>query len=66
MMGLTPVPIYDRFQSLDIFEKSPVLLKIGDRIKFVRIDDDNEFDHIRQQVLECSYKYTIKEESFSI
>jgi len=66
MMGLTPVPIYDRFQSLDIFEKSPVLLKIGDRIKFVRIDDDDEFDYIRQQVLECSYKYKIKEESFSI
>jgi KipI family sensor histidine kinase inhibitor len=66
MMGLTPVPIYDRFQSLDIFEKSPVLLKIGDRIKFVRINDDDEFDYIRQQVLECSYKYHIKEESFSI
>ena len=66
MMGLTPVPIYDRFQSLDIFEKSPVLLKIGDRIKFVRIDDDDEFDYIRQQVLECSYKYHIKEESFSL
>jgi KipI family sensor histidine kinase inhibitor len=66
MMGLTPVPIYDRFQSLDIFEKSPVLLKIGDRIKFVRIDDDDEFDHIRQQVVECSYKYNIKEESFSL
>ncbi len=66
MMGLTPVPIYDRFQSLDVFEKSPVLLKIGDRVKFVRIDDDDEFDYIRQQVLECSYKYKIKEESFSI
>ena len=66
MMGLTPVPIYDRFQSLDIFEESPVLLRIGDRIKFVRIDDNDEFDHIRQQVLECSYKYNIKEESFSL
>jgi len=54
MMGLTPVPIYDRFQSLGIFEQSPVLRKIGDRIKFVRIDDDDEFDHIRQQVVECS------------
>ena len=66
MMGLTPVPIYDRFQSLDIFEKSPVLLRIGDRIRFVRIGDDDEFDLIRQQVLECSYKYNIKEESFSV
>ena len=66
MMGLTPVPIYDRFQSLDIFETSPVLLRIGDRIRFVRIEDDDEFDLIRQQVLECSYKYNIKEESFSL
>lgn len=66
MMGLTPVPIYDRFQRLDIFEKSPVLLHIGDRIRFIRIEDDDEFDLIRQQVLECSYKYNIKEESFSV
>jgi len=66
MMGLTPVPIYDRFQSLDIFEKSPVLLRIGDRIRFVRVEDEDEFDHIRQQVVECSYKYKIREESFSL
>ncbi len=65
MMGLTPVPIYDRFQSLDAFEESPVLLRIGDRIRFVRVDED-EFDYIRQQVWECSYKYTIKEETFSL
>jgi|OpeIllAssembly_1097287.scaffolds.fasta_scaffold54092_2 KipI family sensor histidine kinase inhibitor len=66
MIGLTPVPIFDRFQSSDIFEKSPVLLKIGDRIKFNRIKDDNELDFIRQQVIECSYKYTIKEEEFAL
>ena len=65
MMGLTPVPIYDRFQSLEIFEESPVLLQIGDRIRFVRVEDD-EFDLIRQQVWECSYKYNIKEETFSL
>jgi len=64
MMGLTPVPIYDRFQSLEIFEASPVLLRIGDRVKFVRVDDE-EFDYIRQQVRECTYKYKIKEETFS-
>jgi KipI family sensor histidine kinase inhibitor len=65
MMGLTPVPIYDRFQSLDVFEESPVLLRIGDRIKFVGVDED-EFDYIRQQVWEYSYKYTITEETFSL
>jgi KipI family sensor histidine kinase inhibitor len=65
MMGLTPVPIYDRFQSLDIFEKSPVLLRIGDRVRFVRVEAE-EFDYIRQQVWECRYQYTIKEETFSL
>jgi KipI family sensor histidine kinase inhibitor len=65
MMGLTPVPIYDRFQSLSIFEKSPVLLRIGDRIKFVPVDIE-EFDYIRQKVWECSYEYKIKQEKFSL
>ena len=65
MMGLTPVPIYDRFQSLSIFEKSPVLLRIGDRIKFVSVDVE-EFDNIRQKVWECSYEYKVKQEIFSL
>lgn len=65
MMGLTPVPIYDRFQSLSIFETSPVLLRIGDRIKFVQVNME-EFDYIRQKVWECSYEYKIKQEVFSI
>jgi KipI family sensor histidine kinase inhibitor len=65
MMGLTPVPIYDRFQSLSLFEKSPVLLRMGDRIKFVSVDSE-EFDYIRQKVWECSYEYKIKQENFSL
>ena len=66
MIGLTPVPIFDRFQSMEIFDNSPVLLRIGDRIKFNKIEDDKEFDHIRQQVVECSYKYKIADEEFSL
>jgi len=65
MMGLTSVPIYDRFQSLSIFEKSPVLLRIGDRIKFVQVDAE-EFDYIRQRVWECSYEYKIKQETVAL
>ncbi len=65
MMGLTPVPIYDRFQSLSIFEISPVLLRIGDRIKFVSVNAE-EFDYIRQKVWECSYEYKVKQEIFSL
>jgi KipI family sensor histidine kinase inhibitor len=65
MMGITPVPIYDRHQSLSIFERSPVLLRIGDRIKFVPVDLE-ECDYIRQMVWEGSYEYKIKEERFSL
>ena len=65
MMGLTPVPIYDRFQSLPAFEESPVLLRIGDRIKFDPVDDE-DFDHIRQQVWEHRYQFDIKLETYSL
>lgn len=65
MIGLCPVPVYDRFQSLEAFEESPVFLKIGDRIKFVSVDVE-EFDSIRQQVWECTYKINIKEGIYSL
>ena len=65
MMGLTPVPIYDRFQGLEEFEDSPVLLRIGDRIRFVSVDAE-EFDFIRQQVWECSYKFKMEEGTYSL
>ncbi len=65
MMGITPVPIYDRYQSLSIFEKYPVLLRIGDRIRFVSVDAE-ELDYIRQMVWEGSYEFKIKEERFSL
>jgi KipI family sensor histidine kinase inhibitor len=65
MMGITPVPIYDRYQSLSIFEQSPVLLRIGDRIKFVPVDLE-ECDYIRQMVWEGSYEYKVIEERFSL
>lgn len=65
MMGLCPVPVYDRFQTLEAFETSPVLLRIGDRIRFVSVDFD-EFDLIRQQVWECSYKIKIEQGTYSL
>jgi len=60
-----PVPIYDPFQRLDQFTDSPILLRVGDRIRFRPINDD-EMDDLRQQVLECSYQYKIEEETFSL
>lgn len=65
MIGLSPVPVFDRFQSLDVFEKSPVLLRIGDRIRFVPVDME-EFDYIRQQVWECCYSFKIQEGTYSL
>jgi len=65
LMGLTPVPIYDRFQSLDILEDNPALFRIGDRVKFTSVNDQ-EFDSIRQSVWENSYKFQIKQETYSL
>lgn len=65
MMGVTPVPIFDRHQSLAIFEKSPVLLQIGDRLKFVPVEAE-ECDFIRQQVWEESYAFKIREETYAL
>jgi KipI family sensor histidine kinase inhibitor len=65
MMGLTPVPIFDRYQSLEIFDLTPVLLRIGDRVRFKPVNDDG-FDTCRQQVWEYSYKYIIKDEKFAL
>lgn len=65
MMGLTPVPIYDRHQSLSIFEKSPVLLQIGDRLKFVPVEAE-ECDFIRQQVWEERYEFKIKDAFYTL
>lgn len=65
MIGLTPVPIYDKFQSLSAFEASPVLLRIGDRIKFDPVDEA-EFDAIRQLVWEGRYQFDIRQETHSL
>ena len=65
MMGLCIVPVYDRFQTLEAFEDSPVLLRIGDRIRFTPVDTE-EFDFIRQQVWECSYKIKIEQGTYSL
>jgi len=65
MIGLTPVPIYDRFQSLPDFEESPILLRLGDRVRFVPVTLE-ECDAIRQQVRECTYRISLKEETLTL
>ncbi|RJX32514.1 MAG: allophanate hydrolase subunit 1 [Desulfarculus sp.] len=65
LIGLCPVPIYDRFQTLAQFEESPVLLRIGDRIKYQRVEGE-EFDHIRQLVIEYRYQYRITQGAYRL
>lgn len=65
MIGITPVPIYDRFQSLPDFEESPILLRLGDRVRFVPVTLE-ECDAIRQQVREGTYRIAIREETVTL
>ncbi len=65
LMGLCPVPIYDRFQTLAQFEESPVLLRIGDRIKYDQVEGE-EYDEIRQLVIEYRYEYQIEEGTYRL
>lgn len=58
LFGITPVPILDLDQRLDGFKDSPVLFKVGDRIKYVEVDMD-EYMKIKEQVKNGSYRYNI-------
>ncbi|MBW2024802.1 MAG: allophanate hydrolase subunit 1 [Deltaproteobacteria bacterium] len=64
-IGLCPVPIYDPYQRLEEFSESPILLRVGDRIKFCPINDD-ELDNLRQAVFDGLYSYKIEEGVFSL
>ena len=66
MMGRTPVPIFDPQQSLKPFQDSPFLFRIGDRVKFRPICEE-EFEVIEQEVKNEKYKYSISsEEEFNL
>jgi urea carboxylase len=64
-IAFCPTPLYDPYQRLEEFSDSPILLRVGDRIKFRPIDDD-ELDNIRQAVFEGLYTYQIEEGTFSL
>lgn len=57
LYGRTPVEVLDINQKLAEFERSIVLLKAGDILKFRRIERE-EYDKIRQAVEDGSYEYT--------
>ena len=66
MIGRTPVPIWDLAQRAPVFQDSVVLLRPGDRVKFVPIDAE-EFREIEARVAEGTYLYNVAEyQSFSM
>lgn len=66
IFGRTPVPVWDGPQKFPPFKESPVLLKPGDRVKFVPIDA-REFIEIENEVAAGTYTYNIVDyELFSV
>jgi len=66
MLGRTPVPIWDLARRASVFEDSVVLLRPGDRVKFMPISAD-EFREVEARVAEGTYLYNVAEyQSFSM
>lgn len=62
MVGRMPVPIYSAHPVLPEFEQSPILLRVGDRLR-LRAIDRAEYDDILQAVREGRYRFDISGES---
>ena len=58
MIGRTPVPIFDPQKRLEPFQNSPLLFRVGDRVKFRPICED-EFESIEQDVDSGSFRFSI-------
>ncbi|MDJ0702015.1 MAG: allophanate hydrolase subunit 1 [Leptolyngbyaceae cyanobacterium MO_188.B28] len=60
MIGRTPAPIFDPQGQLPVFRDTPFLFRIGDRVKFRPIDEE-EFEAIEREIVEGRYQYQISE-----
>jgi KipI family sensor histidine kinase inhibitor len=65
MVGRMPVPTYSPHPILPAFESSPILLRVGDRLRLRSIDRD-EYDTITQAVREGTYGYEIEESRLTV
>jgi allophanate hydrolase subunit 1 len=65
MVGRMPVPTYSPHPTLPVFESSPILLRVGDRLRLKSIDRD-EYDAIAQAVREGTYRYEIAESRLTV
>ena len=65
MVGRMPVPTYAPYPILAAFEASPILLRVGDRLRLRSIDRD-QYDTIAQSVREGTYAYQIEESTLTV
>ena len=63
LFGRTPLNIFEPEQKNEIFKKSPVLARAGDRHRYVSITRE-EYDEIRAEVEGGTYDYDVKEGTF--
>ncbi len=65
MFGVTPVPIFDPEQRLADFSEFMVFFRPGDIVRF-RPVDQAEYERIREQVADGSYRYRQRPVSFNL
>jgi KipI family sensor histidine kinase inhibitor len=65
LIGRTPYAWWDPTQSNKAFADAPALTRVGDRLRFVAIDED-EYRRLDELVQAEKYEYDIREETFDI
>ncbi|MFE3645763.1 carboxyltransferase domain-containing protein [Streptomyces sp. NPDC059169] len=59
------VPVYDILARHDVFRDDPILIRPGDRVRFLRVGED-QLLAARRDVLENQYEYMIEDDPFSV
>lgn len=65
LIGRTPTPVWQPSQRLAAFKDHPILLRAGDRVRFIPIGRA-QYDEIEAAVSEARYSYRIKSGVFSM
>ncbi|NEP16980.1 MAG: carboxyltransferase domain-containing protein [Leptolyngbya sp. SIO4C1] len=58
MIGRTPLPIFDPAQTLPAFQESPLLFRVGDRVKF-RATCEAEFELIEHELEQGRFNFAV-------
>jgi allophanate hydrolase subunit 1 len=59
------VPIYDILARHDVFRGDPLLIRPGDRVRFLPVSEE-QLVEVRRDVLENRYEYVIEDDSFAV